>query len=137
RGTRRTRPLPPPRPPRSRPSTSRCLHAAGRQRAGTISARASRRDCASCPRTTPAPHSSCATRCPTSGRPRCSWTAIASSGWQAHSKARCRCRDREYVLDRRRQGVVTVLHGLWHWTTGVFGHIGDISPYWLVIALGL
>ncbi len=26
---------------------------------------------------------------------------------------------------------------LWHWTAGVFGHIGDISPYWLVLALGL
>ncbi len=26
---------------------------------------------------------------------------------------------------------------LWHWTAGVFGHIGDISPYWLVLALAL
>ena len=30
-----------------------------------------------------------------------------------------------------------MLHSLWHWTAGVFGHIGDISPYWLVLALGL
>jgi len=30
-----------------------------------------------------------------------------------------------------------LLHSLWHWTAGVFGHIGDISPYWLVLALGL
>ena len=30
-----------------------------------------------------------------------------------------------------------MLDGLWHWTAGVFGHIGDISPYWLVLALAL
>ena len=30
-----------------------------------------------------------------------------------------------------------MLQGLWHWTAGVFGHIGDISPYWLVVALAL
>jgi uncharacterized membrane protein YbhN (UPF0104 family) len=30
-----------------------------------------------------------------------------------------------------------VLDSLWHWTAGVFGHIGDISPYWLVLALAL
>jgi Uncharacterised protein family (UPF0104). len=30
-----------------------------------------------------------------------------------------------------------VLDGLWHWTSGVFGHIGDVSPYWLVLALAL
>ena len=30
-----------------------------------------------------------------------------------------------------------MLDGLWHWTSGVFGHIGDVSPYWLVLALAL
>jgi len=30
-----------------------------------------------------------------------------------------------------------VLDSLGHWTAGVFGHIGDISPYWLVLALAL
>jgi len=30
-----------------------------------------------------------------------------------------------------------VLGGLWHWAAGVFGHIGDMSPYWLVLALAL
>jgi uncharacterized membrane protein YbhN (UPF0104 family) len=30
-----------------------------------------------------------------------------------------------------------VLGSLWHWTAGVFGHIGEISPYWLVLALAL
>jgi uncharacterized membrane protein YbhN (UPF0104 family) len=30
-----------------------------------------------------------------------------------------------------------VLDSLWHWAGGVFGHIGDISPYWLVLALAL
>src|ERR1044071_9148458 len=30
-----------------------------------------------------------------------------------------------------------MLGNLWHWTAGVFGHIGDISPYWLVLALAL
>jgi uncharacterized membrane protein YbhN (UPF0104 family) len=30
-----------------------------------------------------------------------------------------------------------VLDSLWHWTAGVFGHIGDISPYWLALALAL
>jgi uncharacterized membrane protein YbhN (UPF0104 family) len=30
-----------------------------------------------------------------------------------------------------------MLDNLWHWTAGVFGHIGDISPYWLVLALAL
>ena len=31
----------------------------------------------------------------------------------------------------------TMLNSLWDWTQGVFGHIGDISPYWLVLALAL
>jgi uncharacterized membrane protein YbhN (UPF0104 family) len=30
-----------------------------------------------------------------------------------------------------------MLGSLWHWTAGVFGHIGDISPYWLLLALAL
>ncbi len=30
-----------------------------------------------------------------------------------------------------------MLGGLWHWTAGVFGHIGDVSPYWLALALTL
>jgi len=30
-----------------------------------------------------------------------------------------------------------VLDGLWHWTSGVFGHIVDVSPYWLALALVL
>ena len=30
-----------------------------------------------------------------------------------------------------------MLAGLWHWTAGVFAHIGDISAYWLVLALAL
>jgi len=30
-----------------------------------------------------------------------------------------------------------VLDGVWHWTAGVFGHIGDVSPYWLALALAL
>jgi hypothetical protein len=27
--------------------------------------------------------------------------------------------------------------GLWHWTAGVFSRIGDVSVYWLVLALAL
>jgi uncharacterized membrane protein YbhN (UPF0104 family) len=30
-----------------------------------------------------------------------------------------------------------MLGSLWHWTAGVFGHIGEISPCWLVLALAL
>lgn len=30
-----------------------------------------------------------------------------------------------------------MLAGLWHWTAGVFAHIGDVSVYWLVPALAL
>ena len=30
-----------------------------------------------------------------------------------------------------------MLAGLWHWTAGVFAHIGDVSAYWLVPALAL
>jgi len=30
-----------------------------------------------------------------------------------------------------------MLGGLWHWTAGVFGHIDDVSPYWIVLALAL
>ncbi len=30
-----------------------------------------------------------------------------------------------------------MLDGLWHWTAGVFGHIDDVSPYWLALALAL
>jgi uncharacterized membrane protein YbhN (UPF0104 family) len=30
-----------------------------------------------------------------------------------------------------------MLDGLWHWTAGVFGHINDVSPYWLALALAL
>jgi uncharacterized membrane protein YbhN (UPF0104 family) len=30
-----------------------------------------------------------------------------------------------------------VLDSLLHWAAGVFGHIGDLSPYWLVLALAL
>jgi uncharacterized membrane protein YbhN (UPF0104 family) len=30
-----------------------------------------------------------------------------------------------------------VLGDLWNWVTGVFERIGDVSPYWIVLALGL
>ena len=30
-----------------------------------------------------------------------------------------------------------MLAGLWHWTAGVFSRIGDVSVYWLVLALAL
>src|ERR1051326_239808 len=30
-----------------------------------------------------------------------------------------------------------MLASLWHWAAGVFGHIGDVSPYWLALALAL
>ena len=30
-----------------------------------------------------------------------------------------------------------MLDSLWHWTAGVFGHIADVSVYWLVLALAL
>jgi uncharacterized membrane protein YbhN (UPF0104 family) len=30
-----------------------------------------------------------------------------------------------------------VLHDLWHWVAGVFGRIGDVSIYWLLLALAL
>jgi uncharacterized membrane protein YbhN (UPF0104 family) len=30
-----------------------------------------------------------------------------------------------------------VLGDLWHWVGGVFGHIGDVSIYWLLVALAL
>jgi uncharacterized membrane protein YbhN (UPF0104 family) len=30
-----------------------------------------------------------------------------------------------------------MLAGLWHWTAGVVGRIGDVSVYWLVLALAL
>lgn len=29
------------------------------------------------------------------------------------------------------------MHGVWHWVSDVFGRIGDVSPYWLVLALAL
>jgi uncharacterized membrane protein YbhN (UPF0104 family) len=32
---------------------------------------------------------------------------------------------------------VNVLDQFWHWVAGVFGHIGDVSVYWLVLALAL
>ena len=30
-----------------------------------------------------------------------------------------------------------VLGDLWNWVAGVFERIGDVSPYWLVVALAL
>jgi hypothetical protein len=30
-----------------------------------------------------------------------------------------------------------VLGHLWNWVAGVFGRIGDVSVYWLVLALAL
>jgi uncharacterized membrane protein YbhN (UPF0104 family) len=30
-----------------------------------------------------------------------------------------------------------VLHDLWHWVSGVFGRIGEVSIYWLILALAL
>src|SRR6266404_840142 len=30
-----------------------------------------------------------------------------------------------------------MLGDLWHWVAGVFGHIGDVSVYWLLLALAL
>ena len=30
-----------------------------------------------------------------------------------------------------------VLGDLWNWVSGVFERIGDVSPYWIVLALGL
>jgi hypothetical protein len=29
------------------------------------------------------------------------------------------------------------LSGIWHWVSGVFGHIGDVSAYWLLLAVVL
>jgi uncharacterized membrane protein YbhN (UPF0104 family) len=33
--------------------------------------------------------------------------------------------------------LASVLGDLWNWVTGVFERIGDVSPYWIVLALGL
>jgi uncharacterized membrane protein YbhN (UPF0104 family) len=33
--------------------------------------------------------------------------------------------------------VMIAVGGLWHWVAGVFGRIGDVSIYWLALALGL
>ena len=33
--------------------------------------------------------------------------------------------------------LASVLGDLWNWVEGVFGRIGDLSFYWLVLALGL
>jgi uncharacterized membrane protein YbhN (UPF0104 family) len=30
-----------------------------------------------------------------------------------------------------------LLHDLWHWIAGIFGRIGDVSIYWLILALAL
>jgi uncharacterized membrane protein YbhN (UPF0104 family) len=33
--------------------------------------------------------------------------------------------------------LASVLGDLWNWVAGVFERIGDVSPYWLVVALAL
>src|SRR2546427_13216248 len=33
--------------------------------------------------------------------------------------------------------LASVLGNLWDWVAGVFERIGDVSPYWLVVALAL
>jgi uncharacterized membrane protein YbhN (UPF0104 family) len=33
--------------------------------------------------------------------------------------------------------LASVLGDLWDWVSGVFARIGDVSPYWIVLALGL
>src|SRR5205809_2281405 len=33
--------------------------------------------------------------------------------------------------------LASVLGDLWHWVAGVSERIGDVSPYWLVVALAL